>query len=137
MLLAALAACLASGLSAEVQLSGQIHRKCHTLQGSIDCGMHAPICAPLDPIFTWAFLCFVLQPSLPQLASRRLSTQTRRKPLHSSTTLRSDAVTRLALQSDVPADTRLAIPSLGLAAGAVVRPGSGRRNKVLHCPIPA
>ena len=64
------------------------------------------------------------------LGPKRLSTNTRHKPLHSSTTLRSDAVTRLALQAELPQDTHLALPSLGLAAGALVGTGRGRRNRV-------
>ena len=69
------------------------------------------------------------QPLLPKLTSRRLSTTTRHRPLHSSTTLRSEAATRLTLRAEVPPDECLAIPSLGLSAAAVVRPGHGRRHK--------
>lgn len=67
------------------------------------------------------------QVTLPLLAPKRLSTSARHKPLHKSTTLRSDAVTRLALQAELAPDTNLSLPALGLAAAALVRTGRGRK----------
>lgn len=71
-----------------------------------------------------------LQMTLPSLGPKRLSTNAQHRGLHTSTTLRSDAVTRLALQAEMPADTVVSVPALGVSAAAVVRTGRGRRNKV-------
>ncbi|KAK9810559.1 hypothetical protein WJX73_000740 [Symbiochloris irregularis] len=77
------------------------------------------------------------EPMLPSLTSRRLSTHTRHRPLHSSTTLRSEAAQRLTLRAEVPPDECLAIPSLGLSVATVVRPGHGRRHKACEDAVDA